>query len=351
MRIGLLSIGLIVFSLKQHHSWKIRHSATMHADKTASAFRVNSVTVSAPINVAGIALGPRVRQQKEGVVVSEERELYYCPMSSLHVYSIGTTVLRNEMNGFKGGEYQGEVKDHGIKSSQTAGMTMDNQGTLYYTLLATNSIAKWDTRQPFLSGQKIIAKDEKYLEWPNSFAFDQSGNITVLVNRLNEFIYGKLNLEQVNFRLITARVDRKSYLYDEVYDYSPEMNLTTTTLAANTEKLPEPQVLPGSDQDPNLAPHFEPTKDHQTTTAMPTTMDHSDNDHQMQSDQGEMNHDQTHEDHKDHGHTDHDQMDREHAGASQSQSTTSTTEKPSSGSARQMSLFLSVIFAASLLAV
>nr|CAI5847808.1 unnamed protein product [Callosobruchus analis] len=324
----------------------------MHADKRSSAFRVNSVTVSAPINIAGIALGPRVRQQKEGVVVSEDRELFYCPMSSLHLYSISTTVLRNEMNGFKGGEYQGEVKDYGLKASQTAGMTMDNQGTLYYTLLATNSIAKWDTRTPFLTSQKIIARDEKYLEWPNAFTFDQSGNITVLVNRLNRFIYEKLSLDEPNFRLITAKVDRKSYVYDEVYDYSAELNATTTTISPNTEKLPEPQVLPGADQDPNLAPHFEPTKDHQTTTATPTTtmnhqMDHTDNDHQMQGDQGDMNHDHMNHDHKDQDHNGHDHMDHDHSSSSQSQSTTtSTTEKPSSANGVQVSTFLSVLFAA-----
>lgn len=108
-----------MFSVKDHHSWKIRHSQSMKADPTATAFRVNGVMIQVPINIASIALGPRIHVSYDRVVVDEDREVFYSALSSMHLYSINSSVLRNEMNGE--GEYQGDVKDVGLKSSQTVG--------------------------------------------------------------------------------------------------------------------------------------------------------------------------------------------------------------------------------------
>lgn len=93
----------------------------MKADPTASTFRVGSVIIQAPINVGSIALGPKVKISNGRLIVNEDREVYYCPLSSLHLYSLNTSVLRNEMNGMNNGEYQGEVRDLGVKASQSVG--------------------------------------------------------------------------------------------------------------------------------------------------------------------------------------------------------------------------------------
>lgn len=93
----------------------------MKADPSASTFRVGPVIITAPINVASIALGPRVKTNNQKLIVNEDREVYYCPLSSLHLYSINTSVLRNEMNGLANGEYQGDVTHLGNKGSQTVG--------------------------------------------------------------------------------------------------------------------------------------------------------------------------------------------------------------------------------------
>lgn len=337
----------------------------MKADPTATTFKVNDTIISDPINIAGIALGPKIFTSGDRIVVNEDREVFFSPLSSLHLFSVNTSVLRNEVNGMNDGEYQGELKDHGIKPSQSIGMIMDNQGILYYSLLSTYSIARWDSHTPFQSGQKIIARDDNFLEWPNSFTFDQDGNITVLVNRLNKFLYDKLDLDEVNFRLITANVGGKSYLYDQEYDYN--LDQSTSTTSTTSVNLPEPNIYPGIDQDPYLVPHpqpdpkpepepspepepqseREPTPEPTTEpvpTAEPTTNDTtmiSKTEHKvdegMLSDQplnnqpvkrppftvhddkdpdhmnpDHMNHDHTDHDHMDHDHMNHDHMDHDH---------------------------------------
>ncbi|CAG9773859.1 unnamed protein product [Ceutorhynchus assimilis] len=231
--------GIIVYSIKDQKSWKIRHSQSMRADPTASTFRVNDISISASLNLASIALGPRIRTSSDNkLILMEEREVYYSPLSSLHLYSINSSVLRNPEFASQNGEYQGTVRDYGMKGSQSVGMVMDSAGVLYYSLLALNSIARWDSTTPFQTGQKIIAKDERYLEWVNSFAFDESGNLTILVNRLDKFIYGQLNISESNFRLIVSNVGAKSYLHDESYNYDSS---TTTEKKLEPEPTPEPE--------------------------------------------------------------------------------------------------------------
>lgn len=93
----------------------------MKADPTASTFRVGPTIIEAPINLASIALGPKVRIANGRIIVNEDREVYYSPLSSLHLYSVNTSVLRNEKNGMNNGEYQGAIRDLGIKGSQSVG--------------------------------------------------------------------------------------------------------------------------------------------------------------------------------------------------------------------------------------
>ncbi|XP_060522104.1 protein yellow-like [Cylas formicarius] len=259
--------GIIVFSVRDHHSWKIRHAQSMKADPRAVYFAVNGVAVSAAINVASIALGLR---DYPGV---ESRPVFYAPLSSLHLYSINSSALRNE--GFADGDFQGQVTDYGLKESQSVGMTMDNRGVLYYSLLGSNSIARWNFSTPFVTGQKIIAKDERYLEWTNSLTFDDAGNLTLLVNRLQRFIYGRLDLREPNFRLISANVGAKGYLYDDqLYNVATSTTTSTTPEPQDTTDHSEedPVALPpGSDQDPYMAPQPVPEEPQPEPTTSPET--------------------------------------------------------------------------------
>lgn len=210
----------------------------MTADPTAIHFSVNEIAISAPINIAGIALSPKIHINNDKIVVKEEREVYYSPLSSLHLFSVNTTVLQNEHLAQNLNNNSKDILDLGLKASQSAAMIMDNQGILYYSLLGENAIGRWDSQTPFHSGQKLIARDNKFIEWPSSFAFDLSGNLTVVMSSLNKFIYGKLDLDEFNFRLISSDVGGKSYLYDIDFNYHPN---------ENSPNMPHSQPTPQSE--------------------------------------------------------------------------------------------------------
>lgn len=237
---------------------------------------------------------------------------------------------------------------------------MDNNSTLYYSLLTTNSIARWNTQLSFQTGQQVIARDPNYLEWPNSFTFDQTGNITVLVNKLNKFIYDKLELNQVNFRLITSKVGGKSYLYDQTYDYTSDNNQastsppTTEINATVTSDLAAPEIFrPGSDQDPYLAPRpvpkqstHEPLPEPEPTAEpVPEPTPPQPNDLLP----NHMGHDDMNHDHMNHDHMDHDHMNQ---GQNMDQvAKPSSTEKAVGGASKIIGSFIGIIVASALFLV
>lgn len=211
-----LDPGLIVFSLNQNTSWKVRDSKTMRADPLAVQFKINSETIRTPINIAGIALGPKTNINEQNITLNEDRQVYFCPISSFHLYSISTTYLKDKRFSKGGdGDFAQYIMDVGIKTAQSDGMKMDNKGILYYGLIPKASIVRWDSSTPFITGQKVIAKDDNYIQWPNSFAFDDGGNVLVLTNKLEKYVQNKMSLNEPNFRILMAYVDGKSYVYDD----------------------------------------------------------------------------------------------------------------------------------------
>lgn len=197
--------GLIVYSYQENKSWKIRDDRTMRADPSATHLNITGIAINSPINIAPLALSPKNP-------TTNTRTLYYAPLSSYNLYAVNTSSLTT--NKFAS-------VNLGRKASQTASMTMDNNSILYYSLLSDTSISRWDTKQPFETSQKAISKDAEYLQWVGSFSFDNAGNLTALSNKLQKFLLGKMDLNEGNFRLMSAYVGGNSYLYGEEWSAAP----------------------------------------------------------------------------------------------------------------------------------
>ncbi|XP_020281980.1 protein yellow-like [Pseudomyrmex gracilis] len=198
--------GIIVYSLQNNTSWKVRHDS-MKAKSEAAGFMVAKTHVINKMNVDGIALSPASCSEEKC-----ERQIYYTPLSSFHLHSVSVDALKN--NATRINPY---VKELGRKSSQTDGMMMSSTGVLYFGLLADDAIAMWDTKTApsFTIGQRIISRDHVLTQWPASFSFDHEGNLWCVTNMLQNVLNNKVNINESNYRLIRARVGFKSYLYYE----------------------------------------------------------------------------------------------------------------------------------------
>ncbi|XP_077299265.1 protein yellow-like [Arctopsyche grandis] len=202
--------GIIVFNRKENRSWKFRDSRSMVADPDASHFSLNGTERTMSINVDGIALGPRFINSAGDV----DRLLYFSPLSSFKLYVTPTSVLKNESLSTQPASLRvDDVKIVGAKTSQTDGMIMDEEGILYFGLIGDYAIAQWDSRTNFSQNQEIIAKDKNFIQWVDRFAFDVSNNLYVVINRLHNFVLDKVNVDEVNYRILRTNVGAKSYLY------------------------------------------------------------------------------------------------------------------------------------------
>lgn len=223
--------GIVVYSKRLNRSWKIRENNSMRAARSAQEFNINGTSLNFAIHIDGIALGPYYNPDT-GPVENQaaqrdgsnnyrsgnnyERNVYYSPLSSYHLYSIPASLLRDPEFARRASprEVLAAVTDVGLKVSQTDGMIMDNRGVLYYGLLRDNAIAQWDSYVPFTyENQLIIAKDDNYIQWVDGMTFDEEGYLYVVVNRLFNFVSGHLQPNDINFRILRAKTASLSYVY------------------------------------------------------------------------------------------------------------------------------------------
>lgn len=214
--------GIVVYSRRLNRSWKVRESNSMRAALNAVSFSVNGSNLNFSIHIDGIALGPYYAAERDGP--PEERNVYYSPLSSYHLYSLPASALRNPEFALRSTPRQiyQAVTDYGLKVSQTDGMIMDNQGILYFGLLKENAIAQWDSFTPFtIENQPIIAKDETHIQWTDGFGFDEEGNLYVVINRLHNFVAGRLNINEINFRVLRSKTGTVSYVHSGLNSQIP----------------------------------------------------------------------------------------------------------------------------------
>ncbi|XP_024867451.1 protein yellow-like [Temnothorax curvispinosus] len=225
---GTTDPGIIVYSLKDNNSWKVRHDS-MKAKSEAVGFMVAKTHVINPVHVDGIALSP---------ASSRDRQVYYSPLSSFHLYSIPVSALKNNVTNID--RY---VRELGRKSSQTDGMAMSSTGVLYFGLLADDAISMWDTKNiaSFTVGQRVISRDHVLTQWPDSFAFDDDGNFWCVTNMLQNFLNNRVDINVPNYRLIRSRVGVKNYQY---YENGTAPELPDFTAGADSVRLVLAALLP-----------------------------------------------------------------------------------------------------------
>ncbi|KAG5676963.1 hypothetical protein PVAND_006755 [Polypedilum vanderplanki] len=218
--------GIVVYSRRINRSWKVRENSSMRANRDAVAFAVNGTNLNFSIHIDGLAIGPYYNpvsgdvnldaQGSYSIEQNYERNVYYSPLSSYHLYSIPASRLRDPEFARRATPRQvlAEVTDHGLKTSQSDGMIMDNYGFLYFGLLRNHAICRWDSYRPFTyDNQQIIAKDNTHIQWTDGMGFDENGNLYVVVNRLHNFVAGRLREDEVNFRILRAKTGTLSYVH------------------------------------------------------------------------------------------------------------------------------------------
>ncbi|MCA1318347.1 major royal jelly family protein [Bacillus tianshenii] len=142
------------------------------------------------------------RLASDGIAISHDGKiLFYCPLSSRHLYSISTEALRDRTIPDRDLLYQ--VEYWGEKGASD-GMITGAEGTVYAGDYENNSI-----RKILPNGvMETIAHDPRIL-WPDTFSIGPDQYLYVIVNQLHRqarFHYGK-DLRQKPYSLLRMKID------------------------------------------------------------------------------------------------------------------------------------------------
>ncbi|XP_067671579.1 protein yellow-like [Haliotis asinina] len=170
---------IVVYDFIKDKSYTFSHKSMAAEQGSATTIDFDNTQFTTHTPIDGIALSP------------DFRYLYYCSLASVKLYRVPTSVLANENS-----DISRSVKNLGDKVSQTGGMIAGSK-SLYYGALSLNAVYKWDFSKDIamaasvddvtLKTQTQVVKDDTYMKWVDSFAFDTDGYLWFTVNKLPKF--------------------------------------------------------------------------------------------------------------------------------------------------------------------
>lgn len=143
-----------------------------------------------------------LKMSADGIAISHDgRILYFCPLTSRHLYSISTESLRDRTISDK--DLLSHVEYRGEKGASD-GMITDAKGAVYAGDYENNSIRKIKPDGTIMT----IVHDPRLL-WPDTFSIGPDQYLYVIVNQLHrqaKFHYGK-DLRQKPYSLLRLKID------------------------------------------------------------------------------------------------------------------------------------------------
>jgi sugar lactone lactonase YvrE len=167
--------GIIVVNLDNGHAWR---KLTGHPSTSPDPAFV-------PV-VEGERLAMREKGKKpavfkvasDGIALSADGEtLYYCPLSSRHLYSIPTHLLRDPAT--PEAQIEAAVKDLGEKGASD-GLEADDRGYIYAGDYERNSI-----RQRSTDGEWVTVAHDPRILWPDTMSMASDGFLYFTSNQLH----------------------------------------------------------------------------------------------------------------------------------------------------------------------
>ncbi|EDW77306.2 uncharacterized protein Dwil_GK18231 [Drosophila willistoni] len=196
------SPGLVVYSWRQHESWRVHHHY-FHPDPMAGNFSINGIEFQWDDGLYGLALS---KAETNGFST-----LYFHPLCSTMEFSVNTSVLRNKTLATSMDIYR-EFKvlgSRGVNTQAGAEFLDQESGVLFYSLPNLNEVACWKTSNKEYNHNtqsRVFVSNDKLI-FPSDIKVDQEHRLWVLSNQLQSYIYDELYPGSINFRIFKASVE------------------------------------------------------------------------------------------------------------------------------------------------
>lgn len=132
--------------------------------------------------VFGLALSPINSE-------TQDRTLFFHPMSSFREFSVPVSILRNDTADDHPEEFKVLGEPRGRENQHSSASAMDNRGVLFFNLVTQNSVGCWDSAKPYTRANLgNIGQDAEVLNFPNDLKLDYGDRQTiwVLSNKLHK---------------------------------------------------------------------------------------------------------------------------------------------------------------------
>lgn len=191
--------GLIVYNQKSRSLRRVLHQDISTQDAEGFTFGING---------SMIYDDNPMRTGADGIALSHDRKtLYWCPLTGRRLYCIPTELLWDETK--TDAELSAAVVDLGSKHTNTDGMTADDQGRIWFTMLEHTGMGYYDPAD----GQMHEFVQDERMVWVDTPQIDNRGNILFTTNQLHFLNTGRLDFSVPNERVWRARIgDVKNYL-------------------------------------------------------------------------------------------------------------------------------------------
>jgi sugar lactone lactonase YvrE len=139
----------------------------------------------------------------DGIAISPDaKTLYYCPLTSRHLYSVSIDALadRNKPEA----EVEATVKDLGEKGGAGDGLESDAQGRVYLSDYEHDAIRRWTTRGTI----ETLVHDPRVL-WPDTLSLAADGYLYFTANQIERGagFHDGHDLRQKPYVLFRVKVD------------------------------------------------------------------------------------------------------------------------------------------------
>ncbi|XP_075218689.1 L-dopachrome tautomerase yellow-c isoform X2 [Lycorma delicatula] len=195
------SNAVIVYSWESNDSWRVEHHF-FHMDPLAGNYHVGGVNFQWVDGVFGMALSP---VQEDGY-----RTVYFHALSSTREFAVSSRILQNETLASNSYYEYKQLGSRGPNSQATASFLDEKSGVLLYTQINKDGVGCWNS---FKHGTEysadtngLVASDNETMIFPNDLKVDTESNLWVLTDRLPLYLHGKLDTQDVNYRIFKAPV-------------------------------------------------------------------------------------------------------------------------------------------------
>jgi sugar lactone lactonase YvrE len=192
--------GLIILNTKTNELRRVLHQHESTQDVDGFGFEIDGTKVWKDTPM---------RTGADGIALSHDRKtLYWCPLTSRNLYSIRTELLRDFKTTDE--EIGKAVKDLGSKGTNTDGLTADNKGRIWYTMLEGMGMGYYD---PAANSMNNFVSDKRMI-WVDTPHIDNSGHILFSSNQLHF-----LNKRELDYTKPDNLIIWKAYIGEGVKSY------------------------------------------------------------------------------------------------------------------------------------